>query len=196
MTATPTTPRAHVNPTTLRDRLAGSTAPLVIDVRTPAEYAASHIPGSYNVPLDLLGEHRAELAAALPGEVVLVCRSGERARRAEAALTQLDTPGLSVLDGGLEGWIATGGTTSGAPGGTTWAMERQVRGVAGSLVLSSLLLGLVLPKARWLAAGIGAGLTYSALSDTCGMAFLLAKLPYNRQDEPDVADVLTALREA
>ncbi|MFP5373140.1 MAG: rhodanese-like domain-containing protein, partial [Actinomycetes bacterium] len=53
--------------------------PRLIDVRTPGEFEAAHIPGSYNVPLDVLREHRDELAARLDEQVVLVCRSGQRA---------------------------------------------------------------------------------------------------------------------
>ena len=56
----------------------------VIDVRTPAEYAAAHVPGSVNVPLPDLDEHRAELTAPGAGPTVLVCRSGRRAAAAEA----------------------------------------------------------------------------------------------------------------
>jgi rhodanese-related sulfurtransferase len=55
----------------------------IIDVRTPAEFESAHIPGSYNVPLDLLPEHRAELRDALRAPAILVCRSGQRARQAE-----------------------------------------------------------------------------------------------------------------
>lgn len=56
-------------------------APLkIIDVRTPAEFEAVHIPGSYNVPLDALPAHRAELRDTLRAPAVLVCCSGARVR--------------------------------------------------------------------------------------------------------------------
>ncbi len=72
----------------------------IIDVRTPAEFESAHIPGSYNVPLDLLPEHRAELRDALRAPALLVYRSGMRARQAAELLAGLDLPGLHVLDGG------------------------------------------------------------------------------------------------
>jgi len=61
-----------------------------------------------------------------------------------------------------------------------WALERQVRLVAGALVLAGLALGLRLPTARLLTGGVGTGLVLSALTDTFTMARILAALPYNR----------------
>lgn len=65
-------------------------------------------------------------------------------------------------------------------GRARWALERQVRLVAGTLVLAGLTAGLRAPRARLLAGGIGAGLTVSALTDSCTMASFLSALPYNR----------------
>ncbi len=59
-------------------------------------------------------------------------------------------------------------------------MERQVRFAAGSLVVAGLLAGRRFPAARWLSAGIGSGLVFSAVTNTCGMAAVLSKLPHNR----------------
>lgn len=61
-----------------------------------------------------------------------------------------------------------------------WAMERQVRLVAGSLVTASIATSLLAPKARFLAGVVGAGLTFSAVTNTCAMARALSVLPYNR----------------
>lgn len=73
-------------------------------------------------------------------------------------------------------------------------MERQVRGLAGSIVLVGTLGGLFIWKPLiYIAAIIGAGLTYSALTDTCGMALLLSKLPYNRNVTCNVRDVIRQL---
>ncbi|CAM5371897.1 rhodanese-like domain-containing protein [Streptomyces] [Streptomyces griseus] len=55
-----------------------------------------------------------------------------------------------------------------------------MRLAAGSLVVAGLVAGIRFPAARWLSAGIGTGLVYSAVSNTCGMAVVLSKLPYNR----------------
>ncbi|WP_425575377.1 YgaP family membrane protein [Streptomyces lavendulocolor] len=74
-----------------------------------------------------------------------------------------------------------------------WTMERQVRLAAGSLVLAGIALGRRLPEARLLSAGVAGGLVFSALTDTCGMARLLAKLPHNRPKAGDLDITLAAL---
>jgi rhodanese-related sulfurtransferase len=81
----------------------------IIDVRTPAEFETAHIPGSYNVPLQNLAEHRGELAAHLDETVVLVCQSGNRAKEAEQHLAQAGMSNVHVLDGGMLAWQRTGG---------------------------------------------------------------------------------------
>src|SRR5690348_12127756 len=58
-----TTTSATVDSHELRDLLAAATPTRVLDVRTPAEFETAHIAGSYNVPLDLLREHRDEIVA-------------------------------------------------------------------------------------------------------------------------------------
>jgi hypothetical protein len=72
-------------------------------------------------------------------------------------------------------------------------MERQVRLTAGSLVLAGLLAGRLRPRARWISAGVAGGLVFSALTDTCGMARVLAKLPHNRPKASDLDATLAAL---
>lgn len=74
-------------------------------------------------------------------------------------------------------------------------MERQVRLTAGTVVLLGLLLGLLVhPAIQILSAGIAAGLVFSALTNTCGMAAILAKLPHNRTGEAALDNTLAALR--
>lgn len=106
---TVTTRPTTLTATDLRDWLAEPAGPRLVDVRTPAEFAAWHIPGSYNVPLPLLEEHRRELAEHLDDDVVLVCRSGARASRAASALATTGTDHLHVLDGGITAWESAGG---------------------------------------------------------------------------------------
>ncbi len=166
----------------------------VIDVRPPGEFETGHIPGSYNVPLDVLGEHAADFAG-LDHSVVLVCQSGARATRALDQLVATGASNLRLLDGGISAWIASGADVA-RTNTTRWAMERQVRLVAGLAVVTGLAAGTRLPAARMLAAAIGAGLTFSALTNTCGMASMLAKLPYNRGASCDLRAVLDQLTDA
>lgn len=174
---------------------AGGGAPMVVDVRSAAEYAASHVRGSYHVPVAALAEHTGDLAAHLEGPVVLVCQSGVRAEQARQHLAAVGLECAHVLDGGLPAYTAAGGDI--VVGTRVWALERQVRLVAGVLVLAGLTAGRYLsPTGRLLAGGIGVGLTFSALSDTCAMGAALARLPINRGvTEPAAADTLATLRE-
>lgn len=164
---------------------------LVLDVRTPAEFETTHIEGSYNVPLATLAEHREEIGRHLDRDVVLVCRSGARSQQAETTLSTAAPANLHVLHGGITAWQAAGHhLVQGTP---RWDLERQVRLAAGSIVLSSVLTSTVMPGAKWLAAGIGGGLSVAALTNSCLMAAMLSKLPYNRAADPDPRDLIAAL---
>lgn len=167
---------------------------IVIDVRTPAEYETVHIRGSYNVPLDVLGDHPATLAAHLDRDCVLVCASGVRSADAQRRLAGVGATNVHVLDGGVSAVEQAGGDV--VRGQARWALERQVRLVAGSLTLVGLLLGLRFPRARLLSFGIGSGLTFSALSNTCAMGNVLSRLPYNRGPRTrSAAEVIGAVGE-
>lgn len=166
----------------------------VIDVRTPGEFETGHIEGSYNVPLDLLGEHAADFAG-LDHNVVLVCQSGARATKALEQLVVNGRSNLRLLQGGIDAWSASGSILV-RTNHTRWAMERQVRLVAGSAVLASVAASIWIPATRALAAVVGAGLTFSAVTNTCGMARVLAKLPYNRGTSCDMRVILDQLAHA
>ena len=177
---------------TVADLLREGTRLKLIDVRTPAEFESAHIPGSYNVPLDLLPEHRSELRDSLRTPAVLVCRSGGRARQAAQLLREANLDNVHILDGGLTTWEAAKKPLK--RGRQRWGLERQVRGVAGTLVLVGTLGGMLFWKPlTLLAAFVGGGLAFSAATDSCGMAMLLNKLPYNRAVTCDVRDVVQRL---
>lgn len=193
MTSTTTEPR-RLDVHTLRERLNTGAAPRLLDVRTPAEFETAHIPGSYNVPLDTLREHRDELRRHLDEDVVLVCRSGNRAAQAEKAFAEVGLPGLRILDGGIVSWEGTGAPL--AHGRQTWELERQVRLVAGAIVAASVFGSTAAPRLKWAAAGIGSGLVLAALTNTCAMGMALAKMPWNRgKDSCDMDDVVKVLAE-
>jgi rhodanese-related sulfurtransferase len=150
----------------------------ILDVRTPAEFESAHIPGSYNVPLDTLGEHAAELERHLEVPVVLVCRSGMRASRAGQTLAAAGMTNMVILDGGMQAW--DDGRRPVKRGTQRWDIERQVRLVAGTLVLAGIVGSLFVPGLKYLSGAVGAGLAFAAISNTCMMGNLLSKLPYNR----------------
>ncbi|MEU8519441.1 rhodanese-like domain-containing protein [Streptomyces sp. NPDC048577] len=184
---------AGLTPTALQRLIDSGRGPRVLDVRTPGEFRTVHIPGSYNVPLDTLREHRAELLTHLGEDVVLVCRSGARAAQAERALAEAGLSNLRVLDGGMMAWEAAGAPVN--RGEARWDLERQVRLIAGSIVLVTGVLGVFVPGAHLIGTAIGAGLTFAALSNTCAMGMMLAKLPYNRGPRTDIRTVIASLRD-
>lgn len=164
----------------------------IVDVRTPAEFESMHIPGSYNVPLDLLSEHRNELTRSVNDPVILVCGSGMRARQADNTLREAGLESLTVLEGGMNAWEQGGNEV--VRGQQKWGLERQVRLVAGSLVLVGALGGLLVWRPLTLISlFVGGGLTFAALSNTCMMANLLSKLPYNQGAGCDVRQVIHEL---
>lgn len=175
----------------LRECLNSAAPPRIIDVRTPGEFETAHIAGSYNVPLDLLREHRDEIVTHLDEHVVLVCRSGQRAMQAEETLRDAGLANVHILEGGIASWGARGFAVN--QGARRWDLERQVRLIAGSIVLASILGSVAAPKLKWLAAAIGTGLSGAALTNTCAMGMTLSKLPYNRGRTCDAQTVVAQL---
>ncbi|MFF2149589.1 rhodanese-like domain-containing protein [Kitasatospora sp. NPDC058190] len=191
MTTATRTP-AGIDTAALRELTKDGSGPRLLDVRTPGEFHTVHIPGAYNVPLDTLREHRAELLHHLDEDTVLICRSGARAAQAEQALSETGLPNLRVLEGGMVAWEAAGGPVT--RGAARWELERQVRLIAGSIVLVSGLAGLAIPGLHLIGTAVGAGLTFAAVTNTCAMGMMLAKLPYNRGPRTDINSVIAALR--
>ena len=89
-------------------------------------------------------------------------------------------PNLHVLDGGLNGWISAGKPVR--RGRERISLERQVRIAAGALAAAGgLLASRAHPRFGLLSAFVGGGLVFAGVTDTCGMARMLAKLPTTRQ---------------
>jgi rhodanese-related sulfurtransferase len=79
---------------------------VVLDVRTPAEFAAGHVPGARNVSHDQLAAKLAELEPLRDKDVVLYCRSGRRTLLAEDVLRKAGFTKLLHLDGDYLAWEA------------------------------------------------------------------------------------------
>jgi rhodanese-related sulfurtransferase len=191
---TATLPRTdNVNVQQVRELMAADPQLRIIDVRTGGEFETMHIPGSFNIPLDTLDEHARDLAD-LEHPIVLVCQSGARASKAHGALTGHGKDRLHLLEGGIAAWEAAGADVV---RGTSdkWAMDRQVRLAAGSMALAGVLASVAVPKVKWVAAGVAGGLVFSAVTNTCAMANLLGKLPYNRSNSCDIVAVLDEIRQ-
>jgi rhodanese-related sulfurtransferase len=170
------TPAIIDNDTWKRWQLTGRPAQL-IDVRSTDEFACGHLPGAINIPLEQIELRTADLDPSRP--IVLVCQAGARARLA-AALLQLEFPNLTILDPGTGAWIRSGNPTVCCTV-TRWALERQVRLIAGLLLLAGVALGVTIsPWFLGVAAFIGCGLTFAGATNICPLSEMLARLPYNR----------------
>lgn len=151
---------------------------VLVDVREPAEHAAERIPGTQLLPLSAFDS---SALSARKEKVVLHCRTGRRS--AEAGQKLLDAGFLEVyhLRGGILAWKEAGCPVESSADAPLDLM-RQVQISAGSLVLLGTLLGiLVSPWFLLLSGFVGAGLVFAGASGTCGMAMVLARLPWNRR---------------
>lgn len=97
-----------IAPAELADRLAAGTAPVILDVRSPEEYEAGHIPGAVNVPHDQLAAQLESLDLPKSSEVVLHCERGGRAREAEEVLNEAGYSHVRDLSGHMQVWRAKG----------------------------------------------------------------------------------------
>jgi rhodanese-related sulfurtransferase len=151
---------------------------ILVDVRTPGEFHSERIANSKNIPLDEFEEHIDSLAEH--DNLVLVCASGNRAGKACQMMANRNLDAF-VLKDGLKGWRNARRQVEKSQSGAI-SLERQVRIVAGTLAATGGLLALFV-NPYWAAVPtfVGCGLVFAGVTDTCGMAMLLARLPYNRK---------------
>src|SRR5690606_29172283 len=142
---------------------------------------------------DTLAEHREELRRHVREPIVLICRSGQRARQAEQALREIGMQNLHILDGGMNAWEAAELPVE--RGRQRLSLERPVRVAAGALAAVGAILALLVnPLFALVPAFIGSGLVMAGVTGFCPMALLLAKLPYNRVAACDVNAMVAALK--
>ncbi len=155
----------------------------LIDVRTPAEYQGVHAKGAVNQPLDRLDPDAIMSArnGSAQQPLYVICQMGGRSRKACEQFVAAGHENVVNVAGGTDLWQQQGlGVVRGAK--SVMSMGRQVRIASGSLVVLGVLLAVLLPVA-WpglLVAGfVGAGLVFSGVTDTCGMATVLSMMPWN-----------------
>jgi rhodanese-related sulfurtransferase len=153
----------------------------LIDVRTPMEFAELHAAPARLVPLDQLDPH--SILSARNGQsgepIYLICRSGSRGGRACERFLAAGFEDVVNVEGGTLAWEQAGLPV--VRGRKVISLERQVRIVAGAIVLVGAALGwLVHPGFFGLCAFVGAGLVFAGVTDFCGMGLLLARMPWNR----------------
>ncbi len=156
----------------------------LIDIRDADEYAREHIPDAELVPLASL-TNGATLNARAGETVIFHCQAGSRTqnnaiRLAAAAAAPAQA---SLLAGGIQGWRAAGFPVE-EDKSQPLPLMRQVQIAAGVLILLGVLLGYTVSSGFFLLSGaVGAGLTFAGVTGFCGMARLLAIMPWNRRHE-------------
>jgi rhodanese-related sulfurtransferase len=169
-----------INAIEARARLASGAAVLV-DVREPSEYARERIPGAVSMPLSCFDAEalRARFGSKGAPAVIFHCQSGQRTAKSAEHLGSCGVRSY-ILDGGLNAW-KNGGLDTVIDRTKPIELQRQAQIAAGSLVLIGLMLSLSLSS--WLLvvpAFVGSGLVFAGISGWCGMAKLLAVMPWNR----------------
>jgi rhodanese-related sulfurtransferase len=153
---------------------------VLIDIREADEHAREHIPGARHHALSRIDKN----APVRQGDDVLVfhCRSGARTKTNAPKLAAAAPACESyILDGGIDAWKKAGLPVK-LDRSQPIDIMRQVQIAAGSLVLLGAALGYALTPAFYgLSAFVGAGLLFAGISGFCGMAHLLALMPWNRR---------------
>ncbi|HEX5599105.1 MAG TPA: rhodanese family protein [Hyphomicrobiaceae bacterium] len=150
---------------------------VLIDIREDDEHARECIPGARHAPMSRFGPIDTGDATA----VIFHCRTGGRTTAASEKLAQAVKVKAYVLEGGLDAWKKAGLPVV-KDKSQPIELQRQVQIAAGSLVLIGIALGsLVSPTFYALSAFVGAGLVFAGVSGFCGMARILAYMPWNRR---------------
>jgi rhodanese-related sulfurtransferase len=168
----------EVAPAMLREWLdAGDT--VLVDVREFFERAAEHIPGSAHAPLSSF-DPAAVRAAHPTKEVVFHCVSGKRSAEA-AEKYRSGGEAFFHLAGGIEAWKAAGLPVTRPATAPRLPIMRQVQITAGGAVALGVGLGVTLsPWFLALSAFVGLGLVFAGITGWCGLARVLAAMPWNR----------------
>lgn len=156
----------------------------VLDVRSVAEYRAGHIPGAQLIPIDSLSADALAHAFKRPSlgreeTLYITCHTGPRALQAAQRLQQAGFDNLSLIEGGTKSWEQLGLPLESC--GKALSLERQVQIAIGSLLVLKVFLGFSVHELFFaLTAMIGIGLIVAGTTRWCGMARLIAHLPWNR----------------
>lgn len=153
----------------------------LIDIRAADEYAREHIPTATLLPLDKLTQ--GAMLNAQPNETIIFhCQAGSRTQNNASLLAAAAAPAqVKLLAGGIQAWRAAGLPVV-EDKSQPLPLMRQVQIAAGVLILLGVILGYTANSGFFLLSGfVGAGLAFAGISGFCGMARLLAIMPWNRR---------------
>lgn len=167
------------------DLMANKTADIcILDVRTAAEVKAASLPDCLHIPLHELTAERLQSEIAAKGkngaQIFLLCQAGRRAEMAAEQLQGKFNAELVIIEGGMNA-VKQSNIPLAEQGKNVIPLERQIRIVAGLLVIAGAALGTwVNPAFYGLSAFVGAGLVFAGVTDICAMGMLIAKAPWNK----------------
>lgn len=149
----------------------------LIDVREPAEYRSECIESACLIPLQDLS---IEKIPSKSRPIVIHCHSGRRSADAcQRLLNQDESLEVYSLEGGIVAWHKAGFNTK-KSGSQVLPLDRQTQLAAGVLAFTGTVLGLSVHSYFYILPGfVGLGLMFSGLTGWCGMAKLLARMPWN-----------------
>lgn len=150
---------------------------VILDVRTPTEYAGERIDGTANIPLDEIERHVENLRRYK--HVYVHCASGMRSTQACEKLNTLGLDNIVNVIGGINAWKDAGFPVYRSTKATL-PINQQIQLAAGSMALTGGLLSFVNGWFALIPVGVGLGLTYAGYSGTCMMGLLLTRMPWNR----------------
>lgn len=155
---------------------------VLVDIRDRDEHAREHIPGAVLWPV---AQATGPIPRGAAKTLIFHCRSGARTQANGPMLASAaDGCEAFVLSGGLEAWKGAGLPVR-VDRRQPIALMRQVQIAAGSLVLAGVLVAAVAsPYGLLLSGFVGAGLVFAGVSGFCGMARVLAWMPWNRRAMP------------
>lgn len=178
-------PFQSIKPQDLHQLLQRDSQLQLIDVRSPVEYQSGHAIGAKLLPLDQLSPKTlidTLDATALEGDkpLYITCQSGLRAQQAAERLQETGHDNLVLLEGGTDAWISAGLPVKRCA--RVISLERQVQISIGALLILKVAFGFTVHELFFLAGAlIGAGLIVAGITRWCGMANLIAQMPWNRK---------------
>ena len=171
-----------ISPAELNQKVKEGNNVNLIDVRTEVEFQEVHSKYAKNIPLDRLKPDKVmeELNGNSDEPVYFICKSGSRAGSACDKFTKAGYDNVVNVEGGTESWVqqdlpVVRGKKVRIP------LDAQVRLVIGIFVLfGSIMTWLGYTGFVFLTMFFGAGLVFSGITNFCGMALLLGKMPWNQ----------------
>ncbi len=150
---------------------------ILVDVRSASEFNSLHAQPAVHIPLEDLTSSAA-LQQFRNKKILCICQSGMRGKKAVDALTGQGLRDVVNVEGGTLAWNSANLPV--VQGKQSISIERQVRICAGALVVLGCLAGLLLSTYLFaIPLFVGAGLVFAGVTDTCGMAIILGRCPWN-----------------